>query len=190
MGNRLNGPPELMPWLRATDERLSRIERAQAQLGGVPTQSYAVSADSKDAVASPLGTTPSLMLMQGQPEPSIDVVVTGGQVKITVSAYMEATRNAITAAYATGIFRASMSVTGDSNLSGGRATIGVTGGGLIKTFNYATGQGGPMGESVSHSRTIKVPNGRYSIHSEYVYFHSNASIGIRWSQCSITAEPI
>ncbi len=187
---RVNGPPELMPWIRDTNTRLDTVERALGRLGGVLSASYAVSADARDVLASPLGTTPDLMLLPNNAEPTLEVISTTGQLRVTVTAFIEATRNSTVAAYATGIFRVSLSPISDASLGGGRAPIGLTGGGLIKTFNYAANQGGPMGESGSHSRTLKLGNGRYSIHSEYVYFHSNATIGIRWSQCSITAEPI
>jgi hypothetical protein len=186
----VSAPPGMMQWVRSVDRRLDAAERARALFTGSGTPDLRPSYTDEDssALTSQQGasSTPlwSRLTTTG---PAIQLDGPARRVKVTVTAMVEGIRTDLNPASAVGVLKIEgmdADVPNASTLGDGPSK-----GGLVTSFVYPAGVTIQQQDMRSYSQVLMVPDGPYTVRSEYLYRHQTGNIRIRWSLRSMMVEP-
>lgn len=184
-------PPGMQPWVRDVDAQLRLLKSRLTALEGATSASRYMAVDSfapDTIVESDEGISPAWLRVMQSRSPQVSVLSSTGRVRVSVSAVTEAICAVGAQANASAIMRHTF--TPPDALIAMYAPDARLRGGLMTNFNYSAGMTGETADCSTYSTVLYLPDGRYSIGSEFLYYHWADNIHIRWSQCSITAEPI
>lgn len=189
MANQVPAPPGMQPWIREVNRRLDTQERLTTRLGASsPSARTSGFASTTTVLDSPTGQTAGWITIPTESTPSVTVFASTGQLKITVSAYMQSNWNGAAAAAAGMVMRFRLAE--NNQLGVGTIPDTFKGDGVQRTFKFAPGDIAYEEACLSFSTVLAVGKQQYTVRSEYLYNHLTNGITVRWAQRSLIAEPI
>ncbi len=182
-------PPGMQQWVRQMDDKVKTLSRVVDRLTGAGTSSYGTySSEEASAVTAGQGATPAeLWYRIFDNGPAVRVSGPARRVKVTVSAMIEAVRTGTGPVSAIGAMRPTLAR--EAVLASSQVVDNPYDGALVFPFTYPSGPSVPQMFMASFSKYLQIPEGTYTVHSEYIYRQYTENVRVRWSQRSILVEP-
>lgn len=190
--SRVDGPPELQPFIRETERTLGQqardlisaqrdVERALQKRRSVyaPSDGYTVAAVS----GAPYGVWRKLIPNIG---PNVVVSTRSGLIRVTISCNMLSSfLSAGTAVMGAMCISVNTPFDASTDLESEAFK------GYMGSFDYPTMPAGPLsGQAGSRSRILNLPPGTYTLRSEYLYKNVTNNANAIFQERTLTAEPL
>lgn len=190
MANQVPASPGMQPWIRSVENRLAAQSRNIYKLNdsvGAASRTSAFASVST-VLDSPTGATLDWITLPGVPDLSVNVYAVTGQLKVTVTAYLQCFWDGITASAAGIAMRFTLAE--NNQLGLGVIPGSFRGDGVQQTFKFTPGDIAYGEACFSYSTVLAVGKQQYTVRSEYLYNHLTDGTTVRWAQRSLIAESI